>query len=310
MNYWAEKNPNFQYNEEDWLRVSSEQAVLEAIRFAQGGANFVVLIVCGFAFHKEAFLMLTQALNLPTALILTESPYADKNVGKAPGQRALLEQSGIQLAFCNERNSLGFLSESGVPVVYLPHSYDPGRHKPVDVDGEYHSDVYFCGTLYEERQALLDGVNWDGIDARIIGPQVEVEKREVTGGVPNEVLVRHYSGTKIALNMHRTTCGVFDERLVHIASGTAYSLGPRAYEIAACGAFQICDEARGELWEVFGNSVPTFSDSQGLERLVRAYLADETARNELALEQRERVQPCTFKARAEAILLPALREVM
>lgn len=301
LDYWASLNPRFQYCEEDWLRESSYRAVIECIRCVPD----VVIVVCGFAFHKEAFLMMSEAMRLPVVLLLTESPYADMRVGQAPGQRTMIEEGKAVMAFTNERNSVGYLSESGVPIVYLPHSYDPGRHWKRDVGPDYESDVYFCGTMYEERWQLLDGVDWAGIDVRIVGPVLG--DREVKGGVPNDELVKNYSRTKIALNIHRTSCGVFDERLIHVTDGQAWSLGPRSYEIAACGAFQISDPARGELFEVFGDTVPTFETSGELESLVRQYLAHPSAREELARRQHEAIKPCTFRARAEAILLPALR---
>jgi len=311
LDYWQKKNPAFTYDMEDWLRISSEQAVLEALRFARDGADFVVLAVCGFAFHREAFLMLAKALGLPVVLILTESPYADMRIGTTPGQIDMIQQSGIELAFTNERNSVRYLSENKteVPIVYLPHSYDPERHNPQPPEDGYTSDVFFCGTRYQEREALFDGVDWTDIDARIIG--AELVDREVKGGLDNAEVVKYYHGTKVALNIHRTTCGVFDERLVHVQDGQAWSLGPRAYEIAACGAFQISDDSRGELFDVFGDTVPTYRTAEECEALIRRYLADETARKELARQQHEAVEPCSFRARAEAILLPAIQaEVM
>ena len=293
LEYWAGLNEHFKYSEEDWLRLASEMAALEAIRFVPD----VVLIVCGFALHKSAFDLLAVNLALPLVLILTESPYLDKN------QRDLCDKANIGLAFTNERKSVKYLSEV-IPTVYLPHSYDPERHKPMRVNADYQSDVFFCGTMYEERQRLFDAVNWHGIDKRIVGPVIG--DREITGGMANAELIKHYNGTKIALNMHRTTVGCFDRRIRHIPDGTAWSIGPRAYEIAACGAFQICDESRGELREVFGDTVPTFRDAEAMERLMRTFLADESARLELAEKQRERVKPCSFLARARDILIPAI----
>lgn len=296
LEYWAEYNEHFKYDSSDWLRLASEMVALEAIRFVPD----VVLIICGFALHKSAFDLLAVNLGLPLVLILTESPYLDKD------QRDLCDKAHIGLAFTNERKSVEYLSEV-VPTAYLPHSYDPARHKPTQkmhLYEPYQSDVFFCGTMYGERQQLFDAVDWDGIDKHIVGPVIG--DQEITGGMANSELVKYYSGTKIALNMHRTTVGCFDQRIRHIEDGTAWSIGPRAYEIAACGAFQICDASRGELQEVFGDTVPTFRDAAEMERLMRMYLADEPARLELAKKQRERVEPCSFLARARDILIPII----
>jgi spore maturation protein CgeB len=301
LEYWAELNPWFQYSEEDWLREASYRVIPEILRSMPD----VVIIICGFALHKEAYLMMSKALGLPVVLLLTESPYADMRIGHKPGQRHLIEQGGVSLAFTNERNSVGYLSETGVPVVYLPHSYDPERHWRRDVGPDYESDVFFCGSMYQERQELIGAIDWTGIDDRIVGPTQG--DREVKGGMPNEEVVKHYSGTKIALNIHRTSCGVFDEELIQIMPGQVWSLGPRSYEIAACGAFQISDGSRGELYEVFGDTVPTYNTAGECEALIRRYLADDIARKDIAQLQHEAAEPCTFRARAAEILLPAIR---
>jgi len=296
MRYWEAINPSFSYSEEDWLRLASEMLVLEVVRTVPD----VVLMFCGFATHKSAFELIGRNMRIPIALVLTESPYLDEN------QRVLLEQGYVALAFCNEKNSVGYLGEnrSGVPVVYLPHSYNPERHHPAPAEDGYTSDVFFCGTMYQERQDIIAQIDRGGIDLRVIGPRLG--DNQVEGGIDNEELTKWYHGTKVGLNIHRTSCGVFDDRLLHIPEGIAYSLGPRAYELAGCGAFQLCDDSRGELREVFGDSVPAYNTAGELNDLIKKYLADDVARRELARLQHEAVEPCTFRARAEAILLPAI----
>lgn len=297
LDRWKEINPAFEFSKADWLKLSSDMVVLEAVEFAP----HLIIVACGFVLAQNTYKLLATHLGIPMVLILTESPYLDEQ------QAAIMQQSRARMTFTNERRSVPYLSRFG-PVCYLPHSYDPARHKPMNVNGEHQSDVFFCGTMYEERQAIFDAVNWGGIDARIIGPVVG--DREVEGGMLNEELVRHYNGTRVALNMHRTSIGVFDERIMHIEDGAAWSLGPRAFEIAGCGAFQICDASRGELWDVFGDSVPSFETAAELEWLVKSYLTNDSARHELAQKQHERVAPCTFVNRARDILMPAIEEVL
>jgi len=97
-----------------------------------------------------------------------------------------------------------------------------------------------------------------------------------------------------------------DGQEVHLAG---WSLGPRAYEIAACGAFQLSDE-RPELREIFGDAVATYVDGADLRRKVDYYLTHEGEREEMALEALDLVQSCSFEDRAEQILLPTIKEVL
>src|SRR4030065_2583401 len=95
--------------------------------------------------------------------------------------------------------------------------------------------------------------------------------------VDNAELIKYYCGTKIALNHHRTIVGK-DSRGEELHIDQAYSLGPRAYEIAACGAFQLCDDTRPELQEVFGDSVATYRDGGDLRDKIAYYLSHDDER--------------------------------
>jgi spore maturation protein CgeB len=77
-------------------------------------------------------------------------------------------------------------------------------------------------------------------------------------------------------------------------------MNPRAYELAACGVFQISDY-RAEIPEVFGDAVPTFAPGE-LENILRAYLNDSPARRYAARQARQRILPHTFAARAAQVL--------
>jgi spore maturation protein CgeB len=125
----------------------------------------------------------------------------------------------------------------------------------------------------------------------------------------NAALARWYNGAAIALNHHRTCIAAGDE-LQHITDGAAWSLGPRAFEIAACGAFQLCDDTRPELTHVFGDSVATYHDAEELRDGIRHYMQHPDTRREMAAEALRRVSGCSFAARAESVLIPALQEAI
>lgn len=310
LKYWQARTPTFEPPDGAALVLASEHVVIEAVDCVPD----VVLIVNGMVLHRRAFELLHR-LDLPLALLLTESPYLDE------AQEKIAALGGARLVLTNDRASVGRLRQAapGTRVEYLPHSFDPERHRPRRVGPEYECDVFFHGTLWPERVALFGllresangrRVRLSGVDPTITDPARADET--LAGLVDNAELANWYNGSKIALNHHRMFVGVDGEgRQRYIGQGEAWSLGPRAFEIAACGAFQLCDDTRPELAEVFGDSVAVYRDGQNLARRVDYFLrpAHEAERNAMAVEAFNRVQDCTFKRRAEEILLPALGSI-
>ena len=91
----------------------------------------------------------------------------------------------------------------------------------------------------------------------------------------------------------------FDDR---IQLGEAYSVGPRTYELAACGLYQISDGERPELQEIFGDTIPTFSTPEQLEREVRWALANPHERRQQARRQHAAVQGHSVTDRMRTLL--------
>ena len=250
-----------------------------------------VFVISGMYFHPDVLEMLHRA-RLRTCVLLTESPYEDE----AQSRLAAL----VDVVWTTERSSAQRLGAG-----YLRHAYDPERHSsylPIDIDVPAH-DVVFVGTGFEERIEQLAAVDWTGIDLGLYGTWSLLGSRHklrayVRGGpLNNERAVNLYRRARIGLNLHRTS-QTFGRGVVHVAG--AQSLNPRAYELAACGVFQVSD-ARPELKEVFGDSVPTFTPGQ-LEDVLRAYLLDSPARRYAARQARAAVAPHTFAARAAQVL--------
>lgn len=295
---WLSENKGMSFPEDAVTVLASERVAIEVLDTLPD----VVLIVMGLALHRRAYELMNR-LGIPRALILTECPYNDDR------QWQLLAKGHIQIAFANDKASVIPLRGTGVRVEYLPHSFDPERHFPAPVGERYQRDVFFHGTLWPEREALfktldlrpyrshVGGVAWDGENQRMVGDIIE-----------NEEMAQWYRGAKIVLNPHRTI-KTYGEC---VGEGEAWSLGPRAFEAAACGAFQICDDSRSELAEVFGQSVPTFRGVDDLQSKIGYYLAQEQEdeRRAMAKEAYQRVQQCTFERRARDILLPAIEEVL
>ena len=197
-----------------------------------------------------------------------------------------------------------------------------------------HEHVTFVGTGFPSRQKFLEDTDWSGIDLRLYGNWWQVQegngppRHKETGHfvsksyalqnpdttvmrspiapfvrrrlVENVTTAQIYRGSKIGISMHRQerfyrTGGVIDKN-------EAYSIGPRAFELAACGLFQLSD-ARPELVDVFGDGgVPTFETPDDLGRLVRHYLKHDDEREAIARHNLEAVQGHTFEARARQML--------
>lgn len=258
----------------------------------------------GYAMAKQVeWVIAVHGLNLPpsipetlhrggykTALYCTESPY------QIVEERECAKY--YDLVLTSERKALDLF---GKPTSYLPHAYRPSIHTPEGSAADP-CDVFFAGTLYPERKALLEGVNWTGIDFRDKavrykdGDSVPELFKHMLG---NSDVAMQYRSAKICINQHRIaqhpTLGG------EIPAGSAESLNPRAYEVPACGGFLISD-ARPELFEVFGDTVPTYTDSASLEALMRYYLSHDDERHALAAKQRAAVGPHTWEARASALL--------
>lgn len=300
---WENKhpgNPEAKFKNELWQSAASKQLVIQAVHDQPD----IVLMISGLQYHPHAFELLHK-LKIPIVLIFTESPYLDSR------QAITIERGGVSLAFTSDKVSVGPLSGLGCPVVYLPHSYDPIIHHNGPSDEDYETGIYFCGTLWADRKAMFSGLISDRrslqaeFDAYIHGPDMHRGGFEV---VPNAENAEWYRSTKIALNHHRRAYGDFRVDEGRLTDGAAWSINPRTYEIAACGAFQLCDDGRAELREIFGDSVATYADNPDLIDKIRYYLTHDAERGQMAARANELVRDCTFVNRAQDILIPAIQQ--
>lgn len=295
------RNPAAVFTNERWQAAASKQLIIQAVHDQPD----IVLMVSGMQYHPIAFRLLHK-LKIPIAIILTESPYMDSR------QAIMLDKGGVSLAFANDKASVDGLSEH-CPAVYLPHSYDPAIHHDGPGEEDYETDVFFCGTLFPDRLEQFRDLISDRnnvipeFDAYIIGP------RNQRGGVqliPNDEAAEWYRATNIALNHHRRWMGDLQTDEGMLLTNTAWSLNPRAYEVTACGAFQLCDDQRPELAEVFGDSVATYNNKADMLDKIRYYLAHDAEREEMATRAHEQVKNCAFVNRAQSILIPAIEKYL
>lgn len=264
-----------------------------------------VIVVNGLLFPPSRAKVL-QRLGIPVVCYGTESPYFDS------AERDIAPF--YTHWFTNERTSVQKFSDL-TRAFYLPHAYNPLLHVPGEIDPAKACDVVFVGGGFPERKEALAGVDWTDINARIHGTlwdlDIELERgqrgfsrgdRYTIGAIPNEETCAWHRSAKIALNMHRQMSYV--EHNIPIAAGICESLGPRAYEIPACGGFMLCDDERAEAAEVYGDSVALFDawSSVSLEREIRYWLTHDGARERQQAAQYAAVQPHHWGNRAKTIL--------
>lgn len=259
-----------------------------------------VIAVHGGNLHPIAPITLRMLANqkkrwFPTALLVTESPYQlEQDVKMA---------SLFDIVFVNERRAVAHFQNPRK--YYLPHAYNPAIHEPGAAEADKACDVFFVGTYFDERRALFGGVDWSGINFVQLGFARDGWASEdllSPEHIADNALVAHYyRSAAISLNHHRTTR---DIHTGHIGAGEAESIGPRAYEIAACGGFQLCDDARPEYREVFGEAAATYraGDSADLARQIHFWLDRPALRAEVAQAQWRAVQPHSWHVRAADVL--------
>jgi spore maturation protein CgeB len=258
-----------------------------------------ILIVSGVMLVPDTYHMLRRT-GLPMGVILTESPYL-----------MTLEKKIAALVDCvwtNEVSAVAELRTVQPNVFYLPHAWLPGVHnKPADAAPAH--DVVFVGTGFPERIALLERVNWTGIDLGLYGNWTAVRaksplKRFVRGAfakgkqipIPNTQAAALYRHAKIGLNIYRTSTDMGGGHISH-----ADSLNPRAYELSATGSFHL-STPRAEVTQRFGDLVPTFTTSADLTRLLRYWLAHEAERQAVAARLPALVAEDTWLARGGQVL--------
>lgn len=287
------KDPDERPSWSDSLYRAGIEALEMALRF---NVDWVI-VVSAMYLHPDVLIMMRRA-GVRTAVLFTESPYDDPQQGRV----AQL----VDVCWTNERASVDYLRYFNPQIFYLRHAFDASRHTPIaeiDADTPSH-DVVFVGSGFEERIDLLDAVDWEGIDFGLYGvwtllPSRHRLRKYLRGGViDNEKAAALYRQSKIGLNLHRTS-HEFARGASHVQH--AESMNPRAYELAACGVFQISDY-RPEVTETFEWTVPTFKDAKDLRWQIVSALSYPLERKDKALQARQRVLPHTFAARAAQVL--------
>jgi spore maturation protein CgeB len=193
----------------------------------------------------------------------------------------------IQKGECIEKMKAAGAGE----VHYLPTACDPSFHQPLRLSEEdkerWGSPISFVGAGYHNRvQAFAGLANYP---FKIWGSEWPAAKpfdrlvQEDSRRVKPEEYVKIFNATDININLHSSS-----ERDGVDPSGDF--VNPRTFELAACGAFQLCDERSllPELFEV-GDEIITFSTLEEMREQIEYYLAHPEERNAVCERARARI---------------------
>jgi spore maturation protein CgeB len=176
-------------------------------------------------------------------------------------------------------------------VHYLPTACDPIFHQPLKLSEEekarWGSPISFVGAGYHNRTMMFAslaqypfkiwGSEWP--TGRPFDRIVQDDSRRV---MPEEY-IKIFNASDINLNLHSSS-----ER--DGVDPTGDFVNPRTFELAASGAFQLCDERLllPELFEV-GKEIITFSDLHDLRQKIEYYRSRPEERAQVCAAARARV---------------------
>lgn len=265
------------------IRAASENILAAAFKW---WPELVVIISATFT--PPDVLESLRRRGMKVVIVHTESPYEDdRQIDMAPHADINLLNDPVLLDRWRDINPNTY---------YGPHSYDPTIHRPGPSD--HKSDVCFVGTGFKQRRAVLEQIDWDGIDLWLGGQMwglSPILADVVTDDtlVDNEQTADIYRGSKIGLNLYRQEANSVD-----LIAGVA--IGPREVEMAACGLF-FAKDPRPEceqLWPF----LPTFTTPTELGEIIHHYLDRDDERHELAERARLAIADRTFENHARKLL--------
>jgi spore maturation protein CgeB len=269
------RRASLEHERQAWLK--SSEGILQAAIYHKAD---LVLFVCPLSFHPIALELLEWG-GFKTVALHTESPYQDS-------EQIAWNRHAKNLHVCTHERT----SAERYGWTYLPHAFDPAVHQPVEADPAEACDVLFVGTGFKERIALLEAIDWTGINLRLQGVWELAENSPLRpfyrdGFVDNRDIPYLYASAKICINPHRY-------------HADAVSLNPRAYELAACSVFQITDDRNDG--SIFSRMMVRYSSAGDLGRKIRHHLEYSEARQQNIDVLRQLVQGETFDARVSTLM--------
>lgn len=199
------------------------------------------------------------------------------------------------------------LDRLGANHSFLPVAAHPPVHRPLDISQEdharFHAPVGFMGHGYPNRQLVFSRLVQRGLPLGIWGTAwpkkggwttlVREDGRRLT----SDEVVKVYNACDVVLNLHSSPTA--DDGVAR-----ADFINPRAFEVAACGGFQLVDRVQG-LENLFapGRELAVFNSEDELLEMAHHYLTNPEERARIAQAGRRRVlNEHTYYHRMEQLL--------
>jgi spore maturation protein CgeB len=276
------------FDELEAVHLASREIVTDAYYYWPD----VIVFVSGF-FVDPSILPVLRSRGHRLVLWCTEAPYEDdKQLAVAPYFDAVILNDPLTLDTYRKVNPNTW---------YIPHSYDPRRHRPGRSRREFVSDFAWVGTGFPSRVEFLEKVDFDSIDVCLGGNWQFIEDSPVNAWVRNphgrkwmlnRETIAVYRSTKVGANFYRT------ENTSGIPDGVA--MGPREVEMAATGLFFLRD-SRPE-GDALLPMLPIFTDPGDFGDQLRWWLAHDDKRTDVARQARQAIAGHTFKAHTAELL--------
>lgn len=258
----------------------------------------LVFVISGF-YITNFIWNLWRERQQQTAILFTESPYEDDR------QAALVARAEPDVVLVNDPTNLDRYRNGARHVYYMPHAYDPDRHRPA---GKASRDFVFVGTGYPSRIEFFEACDFTGVDATFAGnwagldddsPLVPLLLHDKEHCSPNDETIGLYQSAHTSANLYRAARRPeIEANRADLAHG--WAMGPRELELAATGTFFL-REQRGE-GDLLLPMLPTFSEPGDFSEKLRWYLSNTRARAKAAKAARAAVQDRTFTAHAARFL--------
>ena len=295
------------------LKAAAKFAEKEAVTMADEFASSLILhsaqrLKADFIFFQnggDLYGILVKIINnIPGKLVCwqTDDPY---DIDVSVNYSALCEY-----IFTVDSSTLSEYKKNGCKnAYYLPNAFPKGLMVKVgkkEAAGKYYSDICFIGTPFErsKRVEVIDKMSafFKDYRVRIMGSHLvgyswrealknyKIIKRAIYEDfIPQAEAAKYMLSSKINLNIHRDSYG---DQIGNNQRGImANSPNDRTFILAGIGAFQLVDDSRKDLRNLFkpGEEVVTFSSKGDLKEKIEYYLAHEKERQKIARAARERV---------------------
>ena len=252
----------------------------------------------GEELHTTICSRLKQICNI-AILWVTEDPY------ELPVN--LRNAKIFDLIFTNDSKSAIAYGEKGI---HLPLAASSTMHfLPIREDSQCRYDLFFAGTAWPNRVKFFQKIIGSFNDLRVKLalsenphlPEIKIElpRSVYSWRTPNSEFVRFSNMSKSVINLHR------DYTATPGGSNVSATPGPRLFEVAMAGGFQLVDSVLPEVGEYFeiGKEVVTFDNEYDCVEKLRYYLSHPDDRLLIASAAQKRVlKEHTYTHRISKIL--------